>query len=319
MTDEKAYARLLETLLDQDEVPSSEELIALSDIDQAHLQRFEAVWSDLPEAKRRALITILGQEANTHIELRFNRINRMALADSDAEVRRIAIDNLWESQDQRLIPIFLGALTEDPSTEVRIAAIRALGRFILLGQFSKIDPDQLIMIEEELLQSVAQQGALQIYSASIEALGYSSRVEVEEIINNAYTSMDESLRQSALIAMGRSANERWSDPILKELNSHSPKLRSEAAHAAGELELRAALSGLIELLEDVNDDVRISAIWSLGQIGGTRAREALEAFQSSLEGQSNLDQIEEALEHIAFLEGTPDLLIFDFDDEETLD
>jgi HEAT repeat protein len=319
MTDEKAYARLLESLLDQEEVPSSNELTALSDIDLAHLQRFEAVWNDLPKTKRRSLIAILGQEANEHIELRFNRINRMALADTDAEVRRIAIDNLWESQDQRLIPILLNALSKDPSTEVRIAAIRALGRFILLGQFGKIGSDQLMMIEGELLQIASQKGSSQTYSASVEALGYSSRPEVEEIIDHAFASKEETLRQSALVAMGRSANERWNDSIIKELNSHSPKLRSEAAHAAGELELRAAITGLIELLEDVNDDVRLSAIWSLGQIGGNRAREALEAFRSSLEGQSTLDQIEEALEHIAFLEGTPNFLIFDFDDEETVD
>jgi HEAT repeat protein len=319
MTDEKAYSRLLEALLEEDEVPSSKELTALSDIDLAHLKHFEAVWHNLPESKRRTITAILGQEANEHIELRFNRINRMALADSDAEVRRNAIDNLWESQDQRLIPIFLGALSDDPSTEVRIAAIRALGRFILLGQFNKIHSDQLISIEDEFLQIVAQQGSSQIFCAIIEALGYSSRAEVEEIIHNAYTSNEESLCQSALIAMGRSANERWNDTILKELNSHSPKLRSEAARAAGELELRAAIAGLIDLLEDVNDDVRISSIWSLGQIGGARAREALEAFQSSLEGQSTQSHIEEALEHIAFLEGTPDFFIFDIDDEETLD
>jgi HEAT repeat protein len=319
MTDEKAYARLLEALLDQEEVPSSNELTVLSDIDLAHLQRFEAVWNDLPKTKRRSLIAILGQEANEHIELRFNRINRMAVADTDAEVRRIAIDNMWESQDQRLIPILLNALSKDPSTEVRIAAIRALGRFILLGQFGKIGSDQLMMIEGELLQIASQKGSSQTYSASVEALGYSSRPEVEEIIDHAFASKEETLRQSALVAMGRSANERWNDSIIKELNSHSPKLRSEAAHAAGELELRAAITGLIDLLEDVNDDVRLSAIWSLGQIGGNRAREALEAFRSSLEGQSTLDQIEEALEHIAFLEGTPNFLIFDFDDEETVD
>jgi hypothetical protein len=66
----------------------------------------------------------------------------------------------------------------------------------------------------------------------------------------------------------------------------------------------------------VNDNVRDHAIWSLGQIGGTLAREALETFQASIEGMDASDQIDEALEHIAFLEGTPDFLLLADDDEE---
>ena len=75
----------------------------------------------------------------------------------------------------------------------------------------------LILIEDELLKLVAQDEILEIRRSCIEALGFSSRPGIEEIINTAYLSNDEKLRQSALIAMGRSANERWDEAILKEL------------------------------------------------------------------------------------------------------
>lgn len=316
MKDEALFARLLENLSTQSETPHSSELSPLSDLDQSQFNRFEPVWNTLSHQQRQILLTSLGKLAEDQIEFQFDRIYQLALGDSDAEVRRIAIENLWESQDQKLIPVYLDAMASDPSNDVRISAIQALGRFVLLGQFSKIGSDMLTLIEDELLKSVAQDENLEIHRSCIEALGFSSRPGIEEIINTAYLSNDEKLRQSALIAMGRSANERWDVAILKELHSPSPDLRSEAARATGELEIRSAVRSLIELLEDVNDDVRNHAIWSLGQIGGSAAREALETLQTSVEGAQASDQIEEALEYIAFLEGTPDFLLIDYDDEE---
>jgi HEAT repeat protein len=172
------------------------------------------------------------------------------------------------------------------------------------------------MIEDNLLALVAEDDNLEIQRSCIEALGFSSRPGVEEIINTAYLSSEEKLRQSALTAMGRSANEMWAEIIINELDSPSPYLRIEAARAIGELEIRSAVGNLVELLDDVSDDVRTNAIWSLGQIGGSIARDALETFQTTIEGKQASEQVEEALEHIAFLEGTPDFLLYDFDEEE---
>jgi HEAT repeat protein len=316
MKDETLFTRILESLSTKSETPPTSELSPLSDLDQSQFSRFEPVWNTLNNNQRQKLLSSLGILAEEQIEYQFDRIYQLALSDSDAEVRRLAIENLWESQDQKLIPVYLDAMASDPSNDVKISAIQALGRFVLLGQFGKIDSDKLTMIEDELLTLVSQDVILEIQRSCIESLGYSSRPGVEDIINAAHLSKDEKLRQSALTAMGRSANDRWGEVILQELNSPSPNLRSAAARATGELETRSAVGYLIELLEDVNDNVRDHAIWSLGQIGGTLAREALETFQASIEGMDASDQIDEALEHIAFLEGTPDFLLLADDDEE---
>ena len=45
----------------------------------------------------------------------------------------------------------------------------------------------------------------------------------------------------------------------------------------GEIALPVAMIDRIELLEDRDVEVRQMAIWALGQIGGKRARRALEA------------------------------------------
>ncbi|TFH35587.1 MAG: hypothetical protein E4G99_06980 [Anaerolineales bacterium] len=319
MMDEETFARLLDSLPADDAVLITDDLRVLSDLDRAHIDRFRPVWEKLAVPLRRQLITLLRQQADEHLELLFDRLFLFALADPDAEVRRLATDSLWESQDKQLIPIFLRMANSDPSIDVRIAAIQALGRFVSLDQAGKINATSLANIEDLLFQLLEQEASVGIRRACIEALGYSTRSEIEGLIQAAYASNDDGLRQSALLAMGRSANEIWEEAILAELNSHSPELRFEAARAAGELELRSAVLSLIELLEDVNDDVRKSAIWSLGQNGSTAARTALEALKGSLEGEAFAAQVEDALEHIAFLESTPNFLLFDFDDEDDLD
>lgn len=315
MADREVFTRLLDYLLAEGELSSTNELLPLSDLDQADFEQFVLVWSELETSRRIALLSIMGKLTDKHIELIFDRIYQMAFQDPEAEVRRIAIENLWESEDPKLISHYLKFLEQDASDAVRISAVQALGRYVLLGQYSKITAEKLMRIEDALLESVAED-TLEVQRACIEALGYSSRPGVDAIIQTAYLSEDEGLRQSSIRAMGRSANDQWAEAILKELISHSPKIRSEAAKATGELEIRSAVGGLIELLDDVNDEVRGNAIWSLGQIGGTLAREALEALQATEIESAFETQVEEALEHIAFLEGTPDFLLFDYDDEQ---
>jgi len=50
------------------------------------------------------------------------------------------------------------------------------------------------------------------------------------------------------------------------LDSPLPSLRAEAARAAGELEIGAAASRLLELLDDPDEATRLASIWSLSQL-----------------------------------------------------
>ncbi len=315
MNDKSAFTRIFEYILAEGDESSTSELLPLSDLDHERLQEFISAWTAIDDTPRATLLAAMGKLTDERIELSFNRIYQYALQDPDEKIRRIAIENLWESEDPKLITLFMGMAKDDPSDSVRSSAITALGRFILLGQYSKIPPKDLSNIEDLLLSLVTKED-VPLQRACIESLGYSSRPGVEAIIQAAYLSDVEGLRQSSLLAMGRSANERWAETIEHELISKSPQLRSEAAKASGELELRSALVSLIELLDDVNDDVRINAIWSLGQIGGAVAREALEALQATDVDPQLEAHLEEALEHIAFLEGTPDFLLFDYGNQE---
>jgi HEAT repeat protein len=307
---------LLPQLAQEDSPIPVDEFSAISDMSSDDLEAFLDVWRAISAERRRELIEQLGRQADEHIELNFELINRASLADQDETVRRIAISNLWECKDDDLIEVYLQSLREDPSSEVKVAAADALGRYVLLGELEEISSDQHQEIEDTLLDVLSAETFSLLQQSCIKALGYSSRQESEHVIEQAYTSQDPDIRRSALVAMGRSYNQRWEPHVLQEMTSPFPGIRAEAARAAGELELKIALEPLIELLDDVHASVQEAATWSLGQIGGDTAEEALIALQELTEDEQLLKKIDDALDHLAFLKGSPDFALLDFEGPE---
>ena len=118
--------------------------------------------------------------------------------------------------------------------------------------------------------------------------------------------------------MGRSANERWNTYVLSELINPNPLIRMEATRAAGELEIREAIDLLIDLLQDVNDSIRLAAVWALAEIGGDTSLNALVELSDNSEDNALQDVIQEAIDHMTFMEGSRNLLLFDFDEDQNI-
>jgi HEAT repeat protein len=312
----RSFDQLLKQLSDDSQPFPSDRLSELSDLDEKQLERLQTYWSCFSSQRKRTLLEDLGQQARHRFELTFDAINRLALTDSDSQVRRLSIQNLWECEEPDLVSHFMTALCDDPSSSVRSAAATALGLFVWLGEIEQLAEDLLHQLEEGLIKAQADDESPDVRRFALESLGFSSRPEVPPLIKQAYEAKDEALLQSALFAMGRSASEEWEPYVLPELTNASPKIRLEAAKAAGELGLQEALDPLIELLDDVNDDVRDTAIWSLGQIGGEDASDALLILLESVEDEELVEYIEKALDHLAFVDGTRDFLLIDFDEPE---
>jgi hypothetical protein len=111
--------------------------------------------------------------------------------------------------------------------------------------------------------------------------------------------------------MGRSMDERWEQDILEMLDYQAAPVRAEAARAAGEMELSESLSQLVDMTRDSDEDVRYAAIWSLSQIGGDRARRALENLLRRVEEDDEAGYIESALDNLAFNDGLDAFSLFD--------
>ncbi|MFN2274259.1 MAG: hypothetical protein ACK2TX_05375, partial [Anaerolineales bacterium] len=88
MTDD--FEATLRNLRDEQLPLPLEDLGTLSDLNREKLQLFMQTWTELSTERKRLLLSMLGQQADEKIELSFEVINRAALDEPDADIRRIA-------------------------------------------------------------------------------------------------------------------------------------------------------------------------------------------------------------------------------------
>ncbi len=294
-------------------------LYRLSGLEGEELGLMSRVWFGLSETRRLALLEDMETLADSNTVMNFDAIDRIALDDEDPRVRVTAVRSLWLSEQQSLVPKLIELLDQDADSDVRAQAASALGRFVQLGELGKIPADLQDQVELRLLRAVRDDVSDLTQRRALESLGYSSRPEVADLIEEAYENDDDDWIGSALYAMGRSADDRWGPVVMERLHDPSANVSREAARAAGELELSEALPALVELLREEDSEIRLAAAWSLSQIGGNGVEDALEELLERTEDEDEIDLIENALENLAFTHEMGDLNMLDFSPEDLQD
>jgi HEAT repeat protein len=297
------FEKIIEALLDADTPFPPRYLYRLSDLGKAELAQLQAAWSKIPLWRRQALIEDTEELGESDTVLWFFELGRLAAGDEDPKVRQLALRSLWEYEEPRIVPDLLEMLNTDPDPEARAEVAHLLGKYIYLGELEELPEKTLHQIEQRLLKVMESNEPGLVRRAALEALGFSSSDEAATWIEQSFASSDREWVASALFAMGRSADARWAPQVLAMLASPAPALRSEAARAAGEIEIAEAVPVLLELLDDLDDDTRAAAIWSLSQIGGEGVSDALQALLDDTEDEADIEFIETALENLSFAEG----------------
>lgn len=310
------FQNLLDSLLDVETPLNPRYLYRLSDLESPELEQLQSAWPDIPAWRRQALLEDIEELNERDTLLSFESLGRFALQDDDARIRLLAVHILWESEDNSLIPIFIQLMITDGDSEVRAASASALGRFVYAGELEEIPHHTQQRIEDVLLSTLNGSDAPEVRRSALESLGYSSREEVTSLVEKAFSSDDKYWKASSLFAMGRSANQRWAPTVLAMLQSNLPLLRSEAARAAGELEITEAVPHLLDLLDDPDDNTRQASIWSLSQIGGEGVRDALQSLYDEMDSEQELELLESALDNLTFNEDLQLVPMFDFPESE---
>ena len=291
--------KILTTLGKEDKPISYQLLRNLSELRPAELAQFQEAWQSYSPSRRQALMRALVSMAEDHTQFDYNAIFAWALDDPDAEVRMLAIEGLWEDKSPAHLPRFLHFLVHDEDVDVRAAAAIAVGRYLYWSEVNEL-PSRYGQEAAEALWDVYHDPLEHVHvrRRALEGLGCSSHPGVIRLIENAQYDDDVFMRSSALYAMGRSADVRWIPHLLPHLESEEPSVRMEAARALGELEAKPAVVPLINMLDDEPDiEVRIAILEALGQIGGEKAKQALElAVESDVEAEA--EAAEMALEHL---------------------
>jgi HEAT repeat protein len=315
-TPEIPFQSVLNALLDLETPFPPRLLYRLSDLNALDVAQLQETWAQLPQWRRLAMMEDLEELGSADTMLSFEAIGRFAVEDEDPLVRQLAVQVLWEFEAADLVPLFLKLLERDAGEKVRAAAATALGRFVYLGEIDELPKEKQNAIEERLLAVIRDDRVELVRRRALESIGYSGRAEVPPLIEAAFTSDDREWVAASLLAMGRSADDRWEGSVLSMLDDRQPSLRAEAARATGELEIFEATPQLIELIDDGNEEVRSAAVWSLSQIGGEGVREALESLLAKTEEDSELDFIETALDNLAFTEGQQPFSLLDLPKED---
>jgi HEAT repeat protein len=294
------FESVLDQLADESRPVRSIDLFPLSDLGRERLPHFVGAWGGLTASRRLELVRVLVEQAEANVHLNFHAILRSLLTDLDAEVRRLAIEGLWEDEKPSLIAPLIRRLREDESVEVRASAATSLGRYVWLGVLEEIGPEPASAAESALYETWFRAGEVSaVRRRALEGLANGTMPDLNELILNAYYDEDELMRQSALFAMGRTADSRWSRVVLSELESHEPPMRFEAAQAAGEMGLRPAVRPLIRHLDDPDESVREAAVAALGKIGGPAAKRALQAVVKS-DDEALAQAADDALAELTF-------------------
>jgi len=253
-----------------------ESLAELSEMDRQEAGLFQQAWQALDVARRRDILGSLSRMANAEVGYDFAPVFRLALDDSDAEVRRLAIAALWECEATWLIHPLLQLLAADPDEAVRAEAARALGRFALRAELGELPAPEATAIAEALLAAASDpRGTTRLRGRALEAAAFLSIDPVRRAIDESYHSRDEQMVLSAITAMGLNCDPDWLPLLIRELANPAPEIRLATVNALGEMENEAAVTDLAELLYDEDRRVRLATITALARISGPEARECL--------------------------------------------
>lgn len=272
---------------------------SLSDLNSQELIQLQSAWPDFTPKRRQEFLSALAEIAEEHVEFDYRSIFRWAIGDANPAIRLQAIESLWEDMSPELASVFANLLQNDPDRDVRSGAALALGNFVLWGEFGEVDQELAERATQSLWDCLHQpREHFEVRRRALEAIAPSSRPGIGQLIEAALYDGEGLMCVSALFAMGRTADARWTPFLVPELGNPEPAMRLEALRSLGELEARPAVMPIIQLIARETDlEVRLAALTALGQIGGPEARRALEAA-AEWDDEATARAAEEALEEL---------------------
>ena len=294
------FEEFLTELKEGDSAPRYSQMLQLAGMTSELLDAFEAAWREVSPERKRETLDRMVELSEDNVELDFDSVFRVGLADGDSGVRADSVRGLWECEDRTVIRPLLGLLEKDPAVEVRSAAASALGRFADLAHEGKLLSRDEARIQKALLAAIGRDGEdMEVRRRAIEAIASLESPERDRIIRAAYESGDPGLLQSSIYAMGRTSNADWLPSALRETGNESPEIRYEAAVTCGHLGDENVVPQLITLVQDEDRQVQLAAVRALGEVGGSLARRALERCLEL--GDEALKQAaEDAIDNIEF-------------------
>lgn len=280
-----------------------------SDMELEEMRELRDRWYTFPPSNRLNLLTGLEEYADNETRVNFDPVALLALEDEEGSVRAQAISMLWEYVEPEFAQRLMQIYRDDPDEDVKAMAAGGLGRFIYEGEINKIPVELESQIEDLLLEAARIAPAEKVRMKALEALGFSRREQVPDLIREALIKTSRPWLVSALTAIARSYDEQWERVVLSLMESSWGDVQLKAVEAAGELTLSNAKPMLLDMIRSRSTDseVRQGACWALSQIGGEGVRDALQRAQKRTRDADEYDYIEDALANLDLTDMSADL------------
>jgi HEAT repeat protein len=198
---------------------------------------------------------------------KFEEITHQLFSHSNWNVRAVAAMDLGkmgkiQEFKEAAVEALSHALINDIEFNVRNYAAESLGR---IGDAGAVEPLAKAMGDSEFL----------VRSTATQALGKIGKPAVEALIEGL-ESKDESVRMYAAMALGRIKDVRAVAPLIEALKIKTRLGGVEGSASTALTKIgEPAVEPLITALKDNDDNVRVLAIISLGNIGDKRAVEPI--------------------------------------------
>lgn len=248
----------------------------LSDLSVEDIEKVKNLWKRIDSDSKQRLVRHLVDLSESNFELNYHQLAFLLIHDEDEIIREAAIELMWENESIRLLHELVRIAEQDEIASVRAVAITTLGRFILMGEYDKLAPDEANRLQDIVINIWNNNDEdIIVRKRALEAISNSSNEVVSDLIEEAYHSDIHEFVVSAVYAMGKSYDSKWEPIVLKLLSSTDAEIQYEAIRACGELEIEEAIHTLINLAISDDREIQEIAIWSIGEIGGSSAIQAL--------------------------------------------
>lgn len=240
----------------------------------AILPMIEALSSENVQVRREAAraMAMFGTPLSNEIKRRGLLDQRLveplikALSDVDRKVRYWAVKSLNCAFDKRALEPLM-ALLDEKDEPIWMTAVEGLGR---LRDEWAVEP----------LLGMLKQGYYkrkQIISTLGKIGGKRVAGQLAEIILDKEEDLD--IRRSALFALGKTNEEKYTKLLIGLLNDKNYPLRDAVAIALAEMNAQEAIEALVNALKDTNVNFRRNAAYALSKMKNTRAiRPLIEAL-----------------------------------------
>ncbi|MBL01657.1 MAG: hypothetical protein CL774_04110 [Chloroflexi bacterium] len=253
------------------------DLVSLSNLNDDEASNFFEYISKCSLTEILEIMNKLVQINQQESYLEYESIFKKFLSYPNDIIKISCMKGLSESEDRKLINIFVEIMLEEESLELRNQAAKVLIGFSFRAFEKKLINSDSSLIFDSLFRIISNVNEpISLRMNALESISIFNHESIDEYILYAWNSEDFYSKKSSIVSMGLSGDIKWTNYVIKDLSHEEPKIRCEASKSLGIIGTENELFHLEKLLEDEDLNVQLSTITSIQNIGGDKALNLLE-------------------------------------------